>query len=124
METKNTTPKGYSTVCPCLSVDSVEAQIEFMVKVFDATILEDAKSSDGYIQHGEVRINDITIMISRVNKEWPSYDSSIFVYVENADEVYKRALKYNAISLMAPKNQFYGIRDAGFKDPADEINGG
>ncbi|RSC93485.1 VOC family protein [Tenacibaculum singaporense] len=117
MKTKNIAPKGSSIVCPYLLVDSVEAQIEFMVKVFNATIREDDKGSDGYIQHGEINIADTTIMIGKANEEWPTYDSSIFVYVENADEVYERALNHNAKSLRIPEDQDYGLRVGGFKDP-------
>lgn len=118
MKTKNPAPKGSSIVCPSLTVESVEAQMEFMVNVFNAEIREDAKGSDGYIQHGEVTVGGTTIMISRARPEWPAHDSSIFIYVENADEVYERALKHKATSTMAPEDRFYGIRDGGFKDPA------
>lgn len=119
MKTKNIAPKGSSIVCPYLLVDSVEAQMEFMVKVFNATIREDGKDNDGFIQHGEINIADTTIMIGKANEEWPTYDSSIFIYVENADEVYSRAIKHNATPLRKPENQEYGLRVGGFKDPAE-----
>lgn len=118
MKTKNIAPKDCSIVCPGLSVKSVEAQMEFMVKVFNAKIKEDAKDSSGFIQHGEVKIGDTTIMISRASEKWPVHDSSIFIYVKNADEIYNRRLKNNAVSLMKPEDRFYGVRDGGFKDPS------
>ena len=40
----------------------------------------------------------------------------LYVFVEDVDETYKKALELNATSLMEPKDQFYGYREAGIKD--------
>ena len=57
-----------STVCPYLMVSSVEAEMEFLVKVFEAVITNDENRKDGFIQHGEVRIGDSTIMMGRASQ--------------------------------------------------------
>ena len=43
---------------------------------------------------------------------------SIHVYVENVDEVYKKALAAGATSLRQPEDQFYGDRNAQVRDPS------
>ncbi len=118
MATKNykkVAPKG-STVCPYLMVDSVEAQMEFLVKVFYASITNDTNRVDGFIQHGEVLIGGTTIMMGRASKLYPARLSMNYVYVENADEVYSRALKNGATELMSPVDRDYGNREGGFTD--------
>lgn len=39
------------------------------------------------------------------------------MYVNDCDAAYKSALETGAISLMEPKDQFYGDRSCGVKDP-------
>jgi PhnB protein len=103
-------------VSPYLMVDSVELEMEFLVKVFDAAITNDDNRKDGFIQHGEVRIGESTIMMGRASKDWPARESMNFVYVENADAIYERALQNGAVSIMPPGDRPYGLREAGFKD--------
>ena len=43
---------------------------------------------------------------------------SIHLYVENVDDVYKRALSAGANSLREPADQFYGERNAQVRDPS------
>jgi PhnB protein len=74
---------------------------------------------DGRIGHAEVRIDDSVIMIGDDREEtWKAMPSSIYLYVVDCDAVYKRALEAGATSLMEPKDQFYGDRSGGVKDPA------
>jgi len=51
--------------------------------------------------------------------EWKPMPGTIYlyVYVNDTDAVYKRALQAGATSLMEPSDQFYGDRNAGVKDP-------
>lgn len=43
--------------------------------------------------------------------------SAIYLYVNDTDTTYRRALQAGATSLMEPADQFYGDRNAGVKDP-------
>jgi len=117
-ETNNPAPEGYPTVVPYLLVNSVEKEIEFLKFVFHAEHLEELKQPDGNIMHSEVRIGTSVIMLGRAKDNFPSRESMNYVYVENADEVYVRALKYGATSIMEPGDRFYGNREGGFTDPS------
>ncbi len=110
------TPENYSTVCPYLMVDSIEKQMEFLQKVFNAGIKEDLKNSEGITMHGEVKIDGIVIMMGRGSKDFPSQASMNYVYVKNADETYKKALELGSISIYEPIDRFYGLRECAFKD--------
>ncbi len=55
-------------------------------------------------------------MIGKASGENQSTAAMNFVYVKDTDAVYKRALKNGAVSIMEPTDQYYGSRDAGFRD--------
>lgn len=113
---KIATAAGHSTVCPYLMVTSVEAQIEFMVKVFNAKVTNDSNRENGFILHGEVTIGDTVIMMGRASQQWPERQSMNYVYVTNADETWERALQQEATPIMPPGNRPYGVREGGFAD--------
>jgi PhnB protein len=111
-------PDGYHVVTPYLAVQGAEKLIDFLKRAFDAKEIERMSMPDGSIGHAEVRIDDSIIMMGDAREEmWKAMPSSIYLYVEDCDAVYKRALEAGATSLMEPKDQFYGDRSGGVKDP-------
>jgi len=115
-KTKTQAPAGYSTVCPYLVVPSVETTLEFLENVFHADVKDSFKGKSGMVVHGEARIGDTVIMIGRANEKWPAQTCMLYVYVDQVEETYQRALQFGATSVMEPKDQFYGNREAGVKD--------
>jgi uncharacterized glyoxalase superfamily protein PhnB len=102
-------PDGYHTVTPCLIVEGASLLIEFLKEAFDA---------QGTIMHTEVRIGDSVVMLSDAMGEWKPMPTSIYLYVNDADATYQRALQAGATSVMEPANLFYGDRHGSVKDPA------
>ncbi len=113
---KRRTPEGSSVLCPCFSVSDVEEQVAFMEKVFDARIREADRDEDGRMRHVEIRVADTIVMISRASEEWPAYASCLFLYVEDVDVYYRRALDCGAVSILPPEIRPYGMRTGGFRD--------
>jgi PhnB protein len=56
-------------------------------------------------------------MLGDSTDEIPVSNSAVFIYVENADETYKKAMDKNSISLLEPQDMHWGARGAGFMDP-------
>ena len=110
-------PEGNSVVSPYLIVESIEKQADFIKKVFGSSLSESAKQPDGQIMHAEVNIGNTTIMLGKSNERFPPAPGMMYVYVKNADDVYKKALNNGAVSLMPPEDRFYGNREGGVKDP-------
>ncbi|HEY4683892.1 MAG TPA: VOC family protein [Candidatus Acidoferrales bacterium] len=112
-------PEGYHTVTPYLAVQGVAKLIEFLTQAFDAKEVHRTTLPDGTIYHAEVRISDSVVMMGEPRGEWKPMPGTIYlyVYVNDTDAVYKRALQAGATSLMEPSDQFYGDRNAGVKDP-------
>ena len=109
-------PAGYHTVTPYLAVRDAQGLIDFMVKVFDAKERELIRKPDGQINHAEIQIGDSVIMLGSTSSAWGNATATLYVYVDDADATYQKALDAGAISLSEPANQFYGDRHAGVKD--------
>ena len=111
-------PEGYHTVTPYLTVQGAARLIDFLKNVFDARETERFERPDGTIGHAELRIGDSVVMLGDVQGESKATSSAMYVYVNDADTIYKRALEAGATSVMEPADQFYGDRHGGVKDPA------
>ena len=114
-------PDGYHTVTPYLTVEGVAKLIDFVKHAFGATEVERMARPDGTIGHAEVRIGDSIIMMGEATAQWKPMPGTIYLYVDDTDTTYKRALQAGATSLMAPADQFYGDRNAGVKDASGNV---
>jgi PhnB protein len=110
-------PDGYHTVTPYLVVQGAEALVEFLKQAFEAMEIRRTVHPEGSIMNAEVRIGDSVVMVSEARDEFKPMPSSIYLYVENMDATYKRALQAGGTSMMEPQDEFYGDRNAGVKDP-------
>jgi uncharacterized glyoxalase superfamily protein PhnB len=70
----------------------------------------------GRVKHAEVTIGNSHVLMGGATIEHPPISLSLHVYVENADEVYKKALKAGRTSIMEPVDMFYRDRHGGVKD--------
>jgi len=109
-------PAGYHTVTPYLAVPDAQSLIDFTVKVFNAKEREIIRKPDGQIRHAEVRIGDSIIMLGTTSSTYGNATATLYVYVDDADARYQRALAAGATSITEPANQFYGDRHGGVKD--------
>ena len=114
-------PDGYHTVTPYLIVEGVAGLIDFLKQAFDAVETERVPGPDGKVGHGEVRIGDSVVMMGEASGDWKPMPGSIYLYVNDTDATYKRALDAGATSLMEPADQFYGDRNAGVKDASGNM---
>jgi uncharacterized glyoxalase superfamily protein PhnB len=110
-------PEGYHTVTPYLTIQGAAKLIDFLKRAFEAQETERITQPDGAIGHAEVRIGDSVVMMTDAGGERKPMPSGIYLYVNDTDAVYKRALQAGATSLMEPADQFYGDRSAGVQDP-------
>ena len=109
-------PVQYNRLMPYLLIPKAYQFIEFMKDVFGATIQVITPRSEGIIMHGELRIGDSVIMFADATEEFTARAAGIFIYVDDLDEVYNKALTRQAESTMEPSRQPYGYT-CGLKDP-------
>ncbi len=109
-------PDGYHTVTPYLTVDNPGAVIEFLKKAFDAQETFAMRDDKGNVQHAEVKVGSSMLMLGGAHDEWKARPSNFYLYVEDVDAVYKKALGAGGKSISEPANQFYGDRHGGVAD--------
>lgn len=111
-------PDGYHAVTPYLIVNGAAQVIDFVKQTFDAEEIYRLPGPEGRIGHAEVRIGDSMVMISDACAEYPAMPAMLYVYVNDVDATYQRALAAGAKSVKEPADQFYGDRNAGVTDSA------
>ena len=109
-------PANYQTVMPYLIIKDAAGFIEFMKTVFGAEEGHKAMRDEHIIMHGEVMVGGSTIMFADCTEQFTPRPAGMFIYVENADETYQKALDAGAKSVMPPSDQPYG-RSCGITDP-------
>ncbi|MBC8197874.1 MAG: VOC family protein [Candidatus Marinimicrobia bacterium] len=108
-------PNGYHDVSSYIVVKNANDTIKFAENVFNAIIVEKMEDN-GEIMHAEFQIGDTIIMIGNGKNGSKLFPAMLYVYVENVDKTYKKAMDSGAISIMEPQNQFYGDRNAAVED--------
>jgi len=95
-------------------VSDVAAAVEFLRAVFDAT---GEANTD---RPAEIRIGDSLVMVtSTAGRElFPAF---LYVYVDDADSAFRRAIAAGAVSLEEPLNTPYGDRLAMVRDPFGNV---
>jgi len=88
--------------------------VEFLRQAFDAT--GDLQTERPSV----IRIGDSLVMISSVGPREPM-PAFLYVYVDDIDTTYQRALEAGAVSLEEPLDTPYGDRRGMVQDPCGNI---
>ena len=114
MTSEHTPPAGYHTVTPRIVVEDVDGVVRFLRGTFGAI---------GEVTAGrpaELRIGDSLVMISGAG-ERDMFPAFLYVYVDDADAVYERAIAAGASTIEAPLDTPYGDRRAMVRDPFGNV---
>jgi PhnB protein len=122
-------PEGYHTVTPYLAVDDAARAIEFYKRAFGAKERVRMEAPGGTIGHAELEVGDSLVMLSdpfpqastRPPKELGGTSASVFMYVEDVDEVVEKAVKAGAEVTMEVADQFWGDRFGTVADPFGHV---
>ena len=109
-------PDGYHTVTPYLIVEGAQKLIDFLKQGFGAKERFSMSGPEGKIGHAELQIGNSIVMLADASPRWKPTKTMIYLYVEDIDAVYKKAVAAGGKSVMEPANQFYGDRSAGVED--------
>lgn len=125
------TPEGFHTLTPYLIVRGAARAIDFYREAFGAAELSRHADEEGRIRHAEIRIGDSVVMLTdEGTDEWPEWQSPetrggtpvhLYMYVEDADAIFARALRAGASELLPMKDQPYGDRSGGITDPFGHV---
>ena len=123
-------PDGYHSVTPALTIKGATEAIEFYKKAFGAQELNRFPGPDGKsIMHAEIKIGDSSIMLcdempqmgclSPKSTGGPS--GSIYLYVQNSDDVFSKAVSAGAKPKMPMMDGFWGDRIGSIEDPFGHV---
>jgi PhnB protein len=125
----NPIPQDYPRVIPYLSVDGADEAIKFYGTVFGAKERMRMNGPDGKVGHAELELGSGMVMLAdtfpdmggKSPKEIGGSPVTLMVYVEDVDDVFKRAIENGASETRKVENQFYGDRSGSFTDPWGHI---
>ncbi|WP_248929821.1 VOC family protein [Paenibacillus hamazuiensis] len=111
-------PEGMRTVIPYLMVENVTQLLKFIEHVFGGKLKYKLDRPDGSVMHAEIAVGDSVIMAGEPTKEFGVFPASIYIYVQDCDRIYEKALEHGAQSMMVPTDMKHaGERYGGVKDP-------
>lgn len=110
-------PSEHQSIMPYLILNGASRFLDFTKAVFNAEVTMKKLREDGKtIMHSEIQINGQTIMFSETTPDWKEQTANLFIYVEDADKTFRKAVKAGAEIIMPLRNEDYG-RTCGVKDP-------
>jgi PhnB protein len=123
---KSAVPEGLHTVTPQLTLDNAAQAIDWYKKALGAEEVSRATGPDGKIMHADLRIGNSRIFVNDVMmgkgpKAFGGSPASLWIYVEDCDALFNRAVSAGGQVLAGPmgqiQDQFWGDRTGTLTDP-------
>ena len=117
-------PEGFHTLTPQLTMENAGQVIDWYKRAFGAQEIMRSLGPDGKIIHAEVRIGNSPFYVNDVMPRQKSprdlggSPASLWLYVDNSDELFTRAVSAGATVTMPLEDQFWGDRAGAVSDPA------
>lgn len=119
-------PEGYHTVTPYLTVRNADRAIDFYKRAFGAKELMRMPGPGGKsLMHAEIQIGDSVIFLAdefpdigaRSPESLGGASGYLFLYVQDVDAAFKRAVEAGATVRMPVADMFWGDRFGKLTDP-------
>jgi len=124
---KSPIPEGFHSVTPQLILDNATRTIDWYKKAFGAVEVSKALGPDGKVMHADVRIGNSHVMMNdamgdgKAPRAFGGSPASFWIYVEDADSLFRRAVDAGAKVPPGPmgqiQDQFWGDRCGTVIDP-------
>jgi PhnB protein len=116
-------PEGFQTITVALVLDNAAQTIEWYKRAFGAEEVSRSVGPDGKIMHADIKIGNSHFMVNdpMMGAKGPQAlggsPASLWLYVEDSDALFNRALGAGAKVQMPLENQFWGDRAGAIADP-------
>jgi uncharacterized glyoxalase superfamily protein PhnB len=107
---------SYRTLTPYLVVPDADAELAFLKSAFGGTEVACQRNDDNAVMHAEVRIGDSLVMVGQAGDGWKALPAGIFLWVDDVDATYAKAIGSGATSQFPPEDKPYGHRQGGVVD--------
>ena len=74
------------------------------------------RDEHGKVRHAEVKVGSSMVMLGSSHDQWKARPANFYVYVEDVDAIYKKAVAAGGKSVAEPTTQFYGDRHGAVMD--------
>jgi uncharacterized glyoxalase superfamily protein PhnB len=106
-------------VTPYLHPRGSDRLIDFLKQAFAAEEMQMERTPDNTVKHAKIRVGRSVIEMGEAHGEWGPMPTMFYLYVDDVDAAYRRALAASAASLEEPAVQPYGERRAAVRDAFD-----
>ena len=121
--------KQYGAVSAMLTVTDIKAEAAFCQKALGFQKRGIMNGPDGKPMHAELRLRDTTVMLGpehppnnmRGPKLLGGTPCTLYLYVDNVDKTYAKAVKLGATAIMPVMDQFWGDRAGILADPEGHL---
>jgi PhnB protein len=120
-------PEGYAALTPYLIVKGAAEALDWYKNALGAEEIMRMPGPDGRLMHAEMRIGNSVVMLSdefpEMGTNWRSpatvgsITMALWMYIEDCDGLYKRAVEAGAKADQPPATMFWGDRYGRFTDP-------
>jgi PhnB protein len=110
-------PEDMPAATPGFNVKDIVKFMEFLKTAFFATEAFRSATPEGTIRHLRMRVGNTILSIGPARDEYQPLPSMLYMYVDDSDAVYQRAIEAGATSLYPVADQPYGDRVGGVTDP-------
>ena len=116
-------PEGYHTITPQLTLDNAAQTIDWYKRALGAEEVSRSVGPDGKIMHAEIKIGNSRVMVNDVMmgkgpQAFGGSPAGLWLFVENSDALFNRAVGAGAKVQMPLADQFWGDRAGAVADPA------
>lgn len=117
-------PDGYHTITPQLTLDDAAKTIDWYMRALGATEVSRSIGPDGKVMHAELTIGNSRIMVNDVMMgakgplAFGGSPAALWLYVNDSDTLFERAVAAGATVQMPMADQFWGDRAGAVADPA------
>ena len=109
--------RNTGSVLPYLHPESAHKLIDFLQRAFGAEQMMIAEAG-GRVMHAALRLGDAVVELGEPEDRAGIPTNGMFLFVEDVDAAYARALDAGATSYRPPADLPYGMRSAIVKDPS------
>lgn len=120
-------PDGYQTITPMLTLDNASQSIDWYKKALGAEEISRSAGPDGKIMHAELKIGSSRLMVmdpmmdGKGPKAYGGSPAGLWLFVENSDALFNRAIGAGAKVRAPMDNQFWGDRAGAITDPSGYV---
>jgi PhnB protein len=114
-------PAGLRSVTPYLHPRGADRLVEFLRQAFGGEEMQLERKPDGSVTHAKIRVGNSVLELSEAHAEFGPRPTMFYLYVDDVDVSYRRALSAGATSREQPTLQPYGERRAAVRDHFENV---